>query len=151
MQNNKRMWVWVGVVVVLFGVVAFIIWPHSNPSQTATGPVPVYAAKGQITPQFPKSLILDGLSSVNSSYSINYASSTNQYTAIFDTSTSIDVLFKSYRQYFLANGWQIQNAVTSLPTSRSLYAVTSSSEANVSITQAQQGSGSRVTISYLAK
>lgn len=146
------MWVWVGIVVVLFGVVAFIVWPsHNNSNQTASGPVPVYAAQGQLTPQFPKSLILDGLSSVNSSYSINYASSTNQYTAIFDASTSIDVLFKSYRQYFLANHWQIQNAVTSLPTSRSLYAITSSSEANVSITQAQRGIGSQVTISYLAK
>jgi hypothetical protein len=153
MQDTKRIWVWVGVAVVVIAVAVAFIWKpnFSKPAtSTNTTPPPVtYAAQGQIVPQFPKQLILDGLASVGSSYSIGYSSSTNQYTAVFNASTSMAILYYSYKQYFLANRYGIVNDITKYPTSRGLDAVNASSEVAVAIVQ--KGTGSQTTITYVTK
>ena len=147
-MENKKIWIWVGVVVVVLGVVASFFLPHNNGSS----PAPIYAAKGQLTPQFPRSLILHALSGVTDSYAIPYNASTNQYTAQFDSSSSVDFIYNDYLQYFISSGWHIMNTIRS-GDSRGLYASTSTGEASVAIEPLTIGSNtaSRVTIGYLTK
>ena len=152
MQDTKRVWVWVGVVVVVLGVVVALVWPRSKPSGPTTstnGPAPVYAPQGQLTPEFPKQLILDSAAAVNQSYSIGYSSSTNQYTAQFNTSSSVATLYASYKKYLPANGWTITNDIAKYAQSRGIYASNASSDVMVAILA--QGSGSQVTVTYIIK
>ncbi len=150
MQDNKRVWVWVGVVVVLFAIVAFLVWPpNNNANQTATGPTPVYAAKGQVIAGFPQEILLHAPGAITNSYSIAYASSTNLYTVQLNSSSSMQFVYNLYLQYFLSKSWTITNNVTNQVASRGLYVTTSTADASVSIVQ--QGTGSQVTISYSTK
>ncbi len=128
-------------------------WPSAPASPPpSTPPValgsPAFAPKGELTPGFPKSLILDN-AAINGSYSINYSSSTNQYTAEWNSSISLAALYTSYKQYLSLHGWAIINDITKYPTSRGLYARNASSDVSVAIVA--QGSGSQVVLTYLTK
>lgn len=149
MEGRKHIWVWVGVAVVVIALFAVVFWrPHASQPSTNT-PTPVFAPQGQLVPQFPKSLILDSAAAVSGSYSVNYSSSTNQYTAEYNSSSSMATLYASYKQYLPANGWTITNDSAQYARSRGLYATNASSD--VTLTIIPQGSGSQVTISYVTK
>jgi hypothetical protein len=149
MKNSKQLWVWVGVVVVVVILVVWGIWKLQPKSQTAS-PAPVFAPQGQLTPNFPKQLMLDPQAQVNSSYAINYDPTTNQYTAEWTSSSSLAVLYGDYQKYFGDNGWTItnQSGVKGASKLAVLYAATSS--ANVNVTLVTQGKSSSATISYVA-
>jgi hypothetical protein len=137
------------VAVVVIILVVWGIW-KLQPKPQATGPVPVFAPQGQLVPNFPKQLMLDPQAQVNSSYSINYDPTTNQYTAEWTSSSSLATLYGDYQKYFGDNGWTITNQSGVKGTSKLavLYAATSS--ANVNVTLVTQGKGSSATISYVA-
>lgn len=150
MQDTKRVWAWVGGAIVVLAVIVYFVWPKIfAKAPTTPANAPVYAAQGQVTPQFPQALILDSNVAVTNSYAISYSSSTNLSTAMFNASTSMQVLYTSYKQYLLSNNWTITNDVTSSPALRELYGVNASSEVNIAIIQ--KGTGSQVTIGYLTK
>ncbi len=150
MKDSKRVWVWVGVVVVVLAVVLAFVWrPSSKQPASSGGPAPVFAPQGQLVPQFPKSLILDSNAAISGSYSINYSSSTNQYTAEYDSSSTMASLYAQYKQYLPANGWAITNNITKYSSSRGLYASNASSDVSVAIVS--QVNGSRAIITYLIK
>ena len=65
MKEMKNIWVWVGVAVVVIVIALALMWRPSVPKPTS--PVPVFAPQGQLTPNFPKELILDPQAQVNSS------------------------------------------------------------------------------------
>ena len=135
MQDTKRIWAWVGGVVVVIAIVTIIFWPSHKSSGpvSSNGPAPVYAPQGQLIPQFPKSLILDSSAQVSNSYSIGYSSTTNQYTAQFNSSSSMTMLYNNYKKYLTANGWAITNDITSNDSTRGIYASNASSDVEVGI------------------
>ena len=137
---------WVGVAVVVIAIAVVFIWSHGK---KPTGPVPVFAPQGQLTPNFPKQLMLDPQAQVNSSYSINYDPTTNQYTAEWTSSSSLAALYGDYQTYFGNNGWTItnQSGVKAVSKLAVLYAATTT--ANVNVTLVSRGKGSDATISYL--
>jgi hypothetical protein len=147
MKDSKKIWMWVGVAVVVIVVVVVIVW---KPSAKPMGPVPVFAPQGQLVPNFPKQLILDPQAQINSSYSINYDPTTNQYTAEWTSSSSLASLYGDYQKYFGDNNWTItnQSGITGASKLAVLYAATSS--ASVNVTLVSQGKGSQGTISYVA-
>ena len=147
MENSKRIWVWVGIAVVVIAVILVFVWKPST--KPASGPVPVFAPQGQLIPQFPKELILDPRAQVNSSYSIGYSSSTNQYTAEWVSSSSLATLDAGYKKYFVASGWTITNSNTVTAASKLGVVYAATSTANVNVTMVAQGKGSEVTISYV--
>ena len=152
MNNQKIVWVWVGIAVVVIAIVIAFFWKpgqEGNTNQPPSSPVPVYAPQGQLTPQFPKELILDNAAVVNDSYAISYSSSTNQETAVWTSSSSMLSLYASYKQYLPANGWTITNDITKYSTNRGLYARKDSSELVISIVT--ENKGSQVTIGYVTK
>ena len=157
MQDTKRIWVWVGVaVIIVCGVLAFIWKPSlqtpigttnttTNPASTSTS---VYAPQGQLTPQLSRAFLLDGISVISNSYSIGTASGTNKYVAVVNASTSMKVLYNSYEQYFLHNAWGITK-LSSTATSSLVAAQNASSTVSVAIYPA--GTGSGVIITYVTK
>jgi hypothetical protein len=147
MKDLTRIWVWVGVAVVVIVVAVVIIW---RPGKKATGPVPVFAPQGQLTPNFPKQLMLDPEAQVSTSYAINYDPTTNQYTAEWTSSSSLASLYGDYQKYFGDNGWTItnQSGLTSASRLAVLYAATTT--ANVNVTLVTQGQGAQATVSYVA-
>jgi len=149
MSNSKRIWVWVGVAIVVVAVVVWVARMFMPKKPVALNPSPVFAPQGQLVPEFPKSLILDSNAAVSDSYSINYSSSTNQYTAVYDSSSTVTALYNQYKEYLPANGWTITNDITKYSTSRGLYASNASSDVAVGIVT--QGIGSQTTITYLLK
>ena len=155
-MDRKQAWIWGGAIVIL-AVVVLAVWPRGGTQAPATGgptgPTPVYANKGSVVPQFPKELILDAAAKVANSYSVNYAASLNQYTAVWNSSSSMTALYNQYKAYFLANGWTITNDMTNYSFSRGLYATKGAAEASVAIVQQGKNgkNGSQVTVSYLTK
>ncbi|MCL5669797.1 MAG: hypothetical protein M1423_00620, partial [Acidobacteria bacterium] len=77
------------------------------------------------------------------------SSSMNQYTAEWNSSSSMESLYEAYKTYLPAHGWTIANDVTKYPTSRGLYVRNASSDVSVAIVA--HGSGSQVVLTYLAK
>jgi len=151
MEDSKRVWVWVGVAVVVVAIVAWAVWQFTpKKQQQPASPVVTFAPQGQLIPQFPKELILDGAAAVSGSYSINYSTSTNQYTAEYDSSSSLVTLYNDYQEYFGDNGWTITNSsgVESTSEIGAIFAATSSATVNTTIIT--KGNGSDVTISYVA-
>jgi hypothetical protein len=132
MQDNRRgnMWVWVGIIVVIIAVILFIFWkPGSwSPANVPQG-TPAYAPQGQLASGFPQNLILDTGAALQSSYSINYSTSTNQYTAQWDSSSTPQSLLSKYDAYLPANGWTITNQQAG-PTLKSIYATDASASLN---------------------
>ncbi len=154
MNPSRKVWVWIGSVaaalVLAAGiVVAGMAWNASSKQPVASAPMPVYAPEGELVPQFPKVLILDPAAAVSQSYSINYSPTTNQYTAEYDSSSSILSLYAAYLQYLPSNGWTITNQLTSYSNSRGVSATDASSSVEVSVV-AQSG-GSQVTIGYVTQ
>lgn len=150
MKDSKRIWVWVGVAVVVVAAVIVVVWrPSQKPPAVAPGPVPVFAPKGQLVPQFPKELILDSSASVAGSYSIAYSSSTNQYTAQYDSSSTVTALFNQYKTYFAGNGWTVTGTLTTHPTFDVIAATKDSGHLQVVINK--NGTGSQTTITYVAE
>ena len=133
------------VVLVLLGG-GFLAWkylPKNNPGNTPAAPV--YAPKGTLSGEFPKNLILDQNAAVTKSYSMG-----DQNTAEWDSPSSADALFKMYQSYFKAsNGWLITKVSTSSKMFEGIYAVSSSSEANVVF--ASNGSSTHVVMSILKR
>jgi hypothetical protein len=149
MKDPKKIWAWVGVAVVVIVVVFAVVWrPTPKP---ASGPVPVFAPQGQLTPNFPKDLILDSNAAISGSYSINYSSSTNQYTAQYDSSNTLVSLYNSYKTYFGTNGWMVTNSSSIKSASKIGVLIAATSSANVNVTLIAKGTGSQATISYVAR
>jgi hypothetical protein len=110
----------------------------------------VHAPTGQLITGFPKELILDDASQMNNSYSINYSSSTNQYTAEWVSSSSLASLYAKYQAYAPANGWTVMNHAN-LPTLKGVYATNASTSVAMNVIITPQGKGSKVTITYVTK
>jgi hypothetical protein len=150
MKDPKVVWAWVGGAIVVIVVAAGVVWHfYGTQKPVNTGPVAVHAPVGQLVPGFPPSLILDSAAQVNNSYSINYSTSTNQYTAEWVSSSTIASLYAKYQAYAAANGWTITNSAD-YPTLKGLYATDASSSAAMNVIITTQGTGSKVTISYVA-
>ncbi len=145
---NWRIVAWVVVVVVAGGVTWYLL---ARGPQTPGGPVPVYAPPGQLVASFPKQLILDNAAAVTNSYSVTHSSSSNQYTAQWNSSSSMDTLYSAYKQYFPANGWTIINDVTQYANARAIYATNASSDVSVSIGSGGKEDGSQVSLTYLSR
>jgi hypothetical protein len=159
MNNRKNLWVWIGVaVVVIVLVVAVVVWFINRGQAPQKGPIPVHAAVGQVVAGFPQELILgtatsssDGsVAGVTNSYSINYSSSTNQYTAEWVSSSTPAALYTQYQNFMAQNGWTITNHADT-PTLKGVYAVNTSTVATANVVIVLSGTGSKVTVSYVAQ
>jgi hypothetical protein len=154
MKDPKRIWAWVGVAIV---VIAVAVWAALQFKQkpvapVVTGPVPVFAPKGQLTPNFPKDLIIDSSAAIGGSYSINYSSSTNQYTAGYTSSSTVSTLYKDYQSYLTQHNWTVTGSLTTHPTFDAIAATQGNNQLQVVIsTQGGQNKGSQVTITYVVK
>jgi len=156
-MKNQKVWVWVGVAVIAIILILAVAGvmpkgPQNGPEQPAGGgsPTPAYANKGSVVPQFPKELILDSAAQVSASYAVNYSASLNQYTAEWNSSSSMADLYAKYKAYFSANGWTLTSDVTKYSFMRGLYATKGNADASVAIV-ANANKGSKVTVSYLLK
>lgn len=154
MNPSRKSWVWIGSIVATILVVAVVVIAvmvrHSSPTQPVSkAPTPVYAPQGELIPQFPKDLILGPAAVVSQSYSLSYSSATNQYTAEFNSSSSMTSLYASYVAYLPAHGWTVTNQLTSFANSRGVSATNASSSVQVSIV-AHNG-GSQVIVGYVTK
>lgn len=141
---------WVGIAVVVLIVIVLAWMSTSAPKPAAvSGPTPVYAPQGQLTPNFPKELILDPQAQIGSSYSVNYDATTNQYTARWISSSSILTLYNEYKTYFGNDGWMLTNSSGATNASKigAMYAATTSAKVNVTIL-AKSG-GAEVTVNYV--
>lgn len=149
MRDSRRVWVWIGVAIVVIVVVGWIVWelvPHGQPRMI---PVTTVAPQGQLVPQFPPSLILDPSAEINGSYAISYSSSTNQYTAEYDSSDTVSTLYKNYLSYLPSNDWTISGSNTTIPTLDVISATQGSNQLQVMI--ATKNKGSQVTITYVVE
>lgn len=146
---KARMVAWIVIIVL---AAAGLIWYGlmRNAAQTR-GPVPVYAPQGQTVQGFPKQLILDNAAAVVNSYSVTHSASSSQYTAQWNSSSSVTALYNAYKQYFSANGWTIVHDVTQYANARALYATNASSDVSVSVTSAGKESGTQVSLTYLSR
>jgi hypothetical protein len=172
MNYRKNPWVWVGVaVVVIIIVIAVVMWIVGREKRSLTGPVPVHAPAGQVVAGFPQQLILgaatssasssanvtsSGVSSffggITNSYSIDYSTSTNQYTAEWVSSSTLASLYKQYQDYVAKSGLTIVNHIDAA-SMKGIYATNASSAVNIVITpqsQAALAKGSKVTVSYVS-
>jgi len=145
-------WAWVGGVIVVIAIAGGVAWHFygGTHAPVPTGPVAVHAPTGQLIPGFPPSLILDPAAQVNNSYSINYSTSTNQYTAEWVSSSTPAALYAKYQSYTAANGWTVTNQAN-YPTLKGIYATSASGTAAMNVIITSQGKGSQVTISYVAQ
>lgn len=154
MKDNKHhdFVLWLIVVLVAITAAAFFVFPNGGGqeyvSQTSTGQpnpnAPTYSPTGQVA-GLPAEL---GFSQnqTSSNYGMSYSATTNQYTAEWDSSSSMITLFNDYKTYLTSNGWTITNQ-TSLNGLYGLYASNPSSTVNVAITPDGNG-GSNVDLSY---
>jgi len=164
MNDQKNKWIWVGVAVVVVAVVvAVVIWFMGGEQGPNLGPIPVHAPTGQVIEGFPKGLILgtapssgtvtDFFAGITNSYSINYSSSTNQYTAEWISSSTLAALYAQYRAYLADNGWTITNHADTAVI-KFIYATNASSSiVNIVITPQEKGApskGSKVIASYVS-
>lgn len=146
MNDARRIWVWVGVGVVVVIVIVWIVWAMTA-KPVVSVPPPVYAPQGQLVPQFPKSLILDSNAAISGSYSISYSTSTNQYTAEYDSTSSMAALYGEYQSYLPQNNWTVTGSLTTHPTFRVITASQGSDQLQVVISAI--GKGSQATITYV--
>jgi hypothetical protein len=154
MKDYKNIWAWVGVAVVVIIAIVWIVMaamPKSQPQQQAEGPTPVYAPQGELTPQFPKDLIIDDSAAITGSYSINYSSSTNQYTAQFTSTSTVKALFDSYKTYLTNNGWTITGTLTTQPTYDIIAATNDAGQMEAVISTSDKGQGAQAIVTYMPK
>lgn len=148
------MWVGVGVVVVVIALIAGgLYWFMHRGGAPAY--LPVHAPAGQVVSGFPQELILDaptgtssGPGGITNSYSINYSSRANQYTAEWDSSSTPARVYADYGAYATAHQWRITNLVDQ-ESFKGIYAVMASSSINMVVVP--NGTGSAVTLTYLAQ
>ncbi len=145
-EEKKKALAWVGVIAILLVLIVAVRWPHGNNPQSQ-GPAPVYAPKGELTPQFPKELILGGASAVGNSYAINYSSSTNQYTAQWSSASSLANIVAQYKTYLSANGWSVTVNKSVTPSFQSIFARKANLQTLVSIVT--EATGTQVTVTYV--
>lgn len=140
-------------IAILAGIILCARFGGGQPSPgtiVASSPSsPLFAPKGQLVTGFPQDLILDSNAAVSGSYSIQYSSSTNQYTAEWNSSSSMSDLYNDYKQYLPAHGWAITNDLAQNASSRGIYAQNASSD--VSVVIVPQDSGSAATVTYFTK
>lgn len=134
------------VVVVAAIVVAFYFnfLKFRQETETSTGPMPVYAAQGEIIGGFPKELILDEQARVQESYTITYDEHLKQYTVSFQSDLQATTLFNEYKRYFVAQEWVVANE-TNLTNIKGIYARKGNGEANVVV---ESGTPRSITITY---
>lgn len=139
-------WAWVGGAIVVIAVVAGAVW-HFYAKQAVTGPVAVHAPAGQLISGFPVALILDG-AQVSNSYSINYSTSTNQYTAEYYSSSTVTTLYKDYQSYLPKNNW----IETNVATATSMFGAIAASQGDnrLQVVISAQHGESQVTITYIS-
>lgn len=148
MNDAKRIWMWVGVGIVVIIAIVWIVWAMMA-KPVASGPSPVYAPQGQLVPQFPTGLILNNSTTIDESYSISYSTSTNQYTAEYDSTSSMATLYADYQSYLPKNNWTVTGSLTTHPTFEVITASQDSHQLQVVISAI--GKGSQATITYLAQ
>ena len=149
MQNAKNVWVWVGVVVVVIILIAWASAVLTPRKAVPAGPTAVFAPKGQLVPQFPKELIVDSKAAVAGSYSISYATSTNQYSASYLSSSTVLSLYGKYKTYFSGNGWTMGQWPAPSSAFAALGAVQDGNKVQVSIVA--EGKQTQVTVNYVGK
>jgi hypothetical protein len=135
------------VVIIIIIIVPVLIWKFA-PKKPAIG-VPVYAPKGQLVAQFSPSLIMDKSAVISDSYAINYSTTTNQYTAEYNSSNTVTALYNDYKTYLSENGWTITGSLTTHPTFDALTAEKGNDQLQVVIST--QGKESHVTITDVVK
>jgi len=143
-KGNRWKYIAAAVAVLLVAVVA-AYWQFIYKRV----PAPVYAPKGELVRGFPKELVLDQKGIVSGSYYVNYSTSLNQYTAVFDSTEPMLSLFSQYKDYLSKNGWTITNEITKYETSRGLYAVKGAADASVAIIE--QAKSREVTVSFVQR
>ncbi len=156
---SKSTGVFALVILLLAAVIAVIVFvalrgkapaPAAMPVGKPTAqPLPAYAPPGELTPGFPKELILGGEATSSGSYAINYGSGPSLRTASFGSAKSMLSLFNLYKTYFRSNGWTVVNEITKYQNSRGLYAVKSGAVSSVSIID--NGKTREVVVSYSGK
>ena len=163
MNDRKGLWVWVGVAVVVIAIAwGGVYWFMHRSGPQAAAPLPVHAPAGQVVAGFPQDLVpgpsstssTNGtpgiLAGITNSYSINYSSSTNQYTAEWVSASSTATLYTAYTAYVTKNGWTITNHMDS-PSLKGVYAVNASSSLNIVITPQPSAQGrSKVSVTYVS-
>lgn len=155
MKPDKTRLITLIVVLIAAAALVFLIvylqqfQKPGAPAAQNKGLIATEAPKGEVVPGFPRESILDAKSSVDKSYAVDYGGGTVQRTANFTSAKSMPDLFAEYKDYFMKNGWTITNEITKYKTSRGLYAVKGSADANVAI--ADQGKSREVIVSYLQK
>jgi hypothetical protein len=150
MQDNRQgnVWVWVGIAVVVIVIILAFVWHPSAKVPPPPGTA-VHASQGQVVGGFPQNLLLDSAAQISNSYSINYSSSTNQYTAAWNSSSSLADETSEYQQYLQANGWRVTPNPVTQSTIRALSAGNGSATLLVNIVA--QGKGSQVTLTYVTR
>lgn len=153
LRSRKILVIAVAVLVVVLAALLFLYFrrqatPPTSPAPSTQPPL-THAPSGELTPGFPKELVLDAKAKLADSYTINYNQNLNQYTASYDSDKSMLSLFAEYKDYFKNNGWAIVNEITIYKTSRGLYAKKDKSDASVAIIDRKPQR--QVTVSYLVK
>ncbi|HEX4104219.1 MAG TPA: hypothetical protein VHZ04_01940 [Candidatus Paceibacterota bacterium] len=152
MDNKVALSILAAIVLLAIIFLIYTFGGGHTPASSVAGqyvqPAPSYAPQGQLVTGFPQSLVLDKDPSFSQSYSVSYSASLDQYTAIWNSSSSPTTLFNAYKNYFTENGWTITNQQTSAAV-EGLYANNGSAVANAVF--AAEGGGSQVTIGYASE
>jgi hypothetical protein len=142
------MWATIVVVIILIIIIVPMVIVKFSSKKPAVG-MPVYAEKGQLIPQFPTALILDTSATVSDSYSINYSTTTNQYTAEYTSSNTVKSLYNEYQSYLSQNGWTVTGSLTTNPAFDAINAMKGNDQLQIVIST--QEKGSHVTITEVVK
>jgi hypothetical protein len=145
--DKKTVILWSAVAVAIICCSAGVIWNITKGSKkVVVAPTPVFAPQGQLVPQFPTNLILDSNAAISGSYAINYSSITNQYTAEYDSSSTMPTLYNDYQSYLPKNGWNVTGSLTTHPTFDAIAASQGHNQLQVVISPYNKES--QVTITY---
>jgi hypothetical protein len=106
-------------------------------------------AAGPACSPVPQGSILDSNAAVKGSYFVNYSSSTNQYTAEYNSSDTVTSLYGQYKSYLSQNGWTVTGSLTSHPTFDAISATQNNDQLQVVISTTNKGS--QAIITYVAK
>ncbi len=153
----KKIIVSIVIIVLVIGAAGAIAYYHhakkvTAPSQEAASdqPQPQFAAAGQLTAGLPKDLVLGQNVVPNSSYVIPYTQS-NQSTAVYDTTDTVNGIYNQYLTYLQKNGYEVLSKSESTNVN-TIYAIISGNNANdVNISIKPDGPKTEVVLSYLKK
>lgn len=147
--RKQKKWAWIGaaiVVLVLIGVAFGAMW---RPGQSGSPTAPTYGPTGGLVSGFSQNLVLDQSPSITNSYSIPQSGTSTQYTANWNSSSSMSSLYAAYQSYFKQNNWTFLGQDASHASYRNIEATNGTQYVNVTILA--QGKGSQVMVSYLEK